>query len=220
MDILFGILAIGIGGLILISGYRLARIVLPLWGFFAGFTLGAAGAADAFGEAFLGTSMGIFIGLIIGVVFAIFAYFFYSLAVVLLGASAGYWLGTSFMALIGLDKGFLSAVVGISLGVVFALLTIGFNAAKYLLIGLTSLAGAVVLVNGIMLVFNQVNLSSFDYITATEAVKNSWIWVTTTVVLFIFGFATQYIANKDYYLDSWTTEYGAPKNNNDTYNKE
>ena len=219
MDILFGILAIGIGGLLLFSGYRLARILLPLWGFFAGFTIGAAGAADALGQNFLGTTMGIVIGLVFGVVFALFAYFFYSLAVVLLGASLGYWLGTGFMALLGLDKGFLSATVGIVIGVVFALLAIGFNVAKYLLIALTALAGAVAVVNGILLVFNVIDLTNFDYITPAEAAKNSWLWATMTLGLFILGFVTQYIVNKDYILDSWTTTYGAP-NNNSTYTKE
>ncbi len=131
-EVIFALLAGGLGVLLLTAGYRFARILIPLWAFFAGFSVGAAVFADATSVGFIATTMGIVTGLIIGFVFALFAYFFYSLAVVLLGATTGYWIGTAFMSWIGFSKGFLSAVVGISLGVVFALATIGLNVAKYL----------------------------------------------------------------------------------------
>jgi hypothetical protein len=210
-EIIFALLAAGIGFGLLFFGYRLARIFIPLWGLFAGFSIGAAGVADATNEGFISTSLGIIVGLVMGLVFALFAYFFYSLAVVLLGASVGYWIGTGFMSIFGLDKGFLSAAVGISLGIVFALLTIGFNGAKYLLIGLTSLAGAVAITGGILVLFGQIEVSAFDYTTAKAVIDNSWIWSIVTALLLGFGLAVQYVTNKTFILDSWTTEYGAPK---------
>lgn len=210
-EILFALLASGAGFGLLFFGYKLARIFIPIWAFFAGFSLGAAGVADATRESFLGTTMGLVVGLVIGLIFALLAYFFYSLAVVLLGANIGYLIGTSFISFLGFDKGFVSATVGISLGIVFALLTIFLNGAKYLLIGLTSLAGAVAITGGILLLFGQIELTAFDYTTTKAVINNSWLWSTATALLFGFGLAVQFVTNKNYTLDSWTTEYGAPK---------
>lgn len=210
-EIIFALIAGGLGFALLTFGYKLARVIIPLWGFFAGFTIGAAGVADATAEGFISTTLGIVVGLVLGLVFGLFSYFFYSLAVVLLGASVGYWIGTGFMSLFGLDSGFLSAVAGISLGVVFALLTIGLNGSKYLLIALTSLAGSVAMVGGILVLFGQIEPSAFDYTTAKTAINDSWFWGLVTAGLLGFGLAIQYVTNQNYVLDSWTTEYGAPK---------
>ena len=218
MDILFGIIAIGIGALLLFSGYYLARILLPLWGFFAGFTIGAAGASDAFNTAFIGTTMGIVVGLIVGLVFALCAYFFYSLAVVLLGASLGYWVGTGLLSLIGIDKGFISALVGITLGIVFAVATIGFNAAKYLLIALTSFAGGLAIIKGLLLVFGKIERSALDYTSASQTIENSTFWIIALVSLVIVGIIAQISTTKNRNLDSWTTAYGAPKQSGSSYN--
>lgn len=218
-ELIFALLAGGIGLSLLFLGYKLARFLIPLWAFFAGFSLGAAGVADATNNSFLGTTMGIVIGLVIGAIFALLAYFFYSLAVVLLGANLGYFIGTSFVVMLGLDKGFISATVGIVLGIIFALLTISLNIAKYMLIGLTSMAGAVVTIGGLMLLFNQIDLTAFDYTTTKVTIQNSVIWNIAFLVLFIVGVAVQYVSNKNYTLDSWTTSYGAPKSDS-TYKNE
>ncbi len=220
MDIVLGIISIGIGALMLFSGYILARILLPLWGFFAGFTIGAAGAADAFNTAFIGTTMGIVVGLIVGFVFALCAYFFYSLAVVLLGASLGYWVGTGLLSLIGIDKGFISALIGITLGIVFAIATIGFNAAKYLLIALTSFAGGLAIIKGLLLAFGKIERTSLDYITNVQTIENNTFWLIALVILFIIGLIVQIKTTKKTTLDSWTTAYGAPKQSTNSYKKD
>ncbi len=186
-EVLFALLAGGIGLLLLGAGYRFARILIPIWAFFAGFAVGAAVFADAANTGFIATTLGWVIGLIVGLVFALFSYFFYSLAVVLLGATTGYWIGTAFMSWIGFNKGFLSAVVGISLGIVFALATIGLNVAKYLLIALTSIAGATAIIGGVLVLFNKIELSAFDYTTASNAISDSVLWSVVLFVLITVG---------------------------------
>ena len=74
-ELLFALIAGGLGVVLLLFGYRLARILIPLWGFFAGFTIGAAAGADAFGATFVGTTTGIVIGLVVGIVFAVLVAF-------------------------------------------------------------------------------------------------------------------------------------------------
>ena len=68
----------------LFAGRLVLRIVLPIWGFFAGFTFGAGLVAEMADERFLGTVIGWVLGLVFGVIFALLAYFFYALAVILM----------------------------------------------------------------------------------------------------------------------------------------
>lgn len=209
-ELLFALIAGGLGAVLLFAGYRFGRIIIPLWGLFAGFTLGASAAADALGNDFIGTTVGIVIGLVLGLVFALFAYFFYSLAVVLLGATIGYWIGSGFITLLGINKGFLSAAVGIVIGAVFCIAALVLNAPKYFLIAVTSIGGAVAIVGGVLLLFNKIELDAFDYHAATATISDSWFWLATTALLFVVGLVTQIKSNPDYTLEAWGTYDAQP----------
>src|SRR5438477_8422411 len=54
-------------------GYRFFRILIAVWGFFAGFNLCAAAMTALFGQNFLGTTTGWILGLVVGLVFAVVA---------------------------------------------------------------------------------------------------------------------------------------------------
>ena len=56
--LLLGLLAIGIGLAFAFYGFRVFLILLPIWGFFAGFLVGANGMEYLFGDAFLATATG------------------------------------------------------------------------------------------------------------------------------------------------------------------
>ena len=73
----------------LTAGQFVLRLVIPIWGFFAGFAFGA-GMVSAFAdEHFLGTVLGWVLGLVFALIFAILAYVHYYFAVVLaMGAAA------------------------------------------------------------------------------------------------------------------------------------
>jgi hypothetical protein len=202
-DLLFALIAGGLGAVLLFAGYRFGRVIIPLWGLFAGFALGASAASDALGGAFIGTTVGIVLGLVVGLVFAVFAYFFYSLAVVLLGATVGYWIGSGFVTLLGFHKGFLAAVVGITIGAIFCVAALVLNAPKYFLIAVTSLGGSVAVVGGILLLLNKIQLDAFDYNTAATTISNSALWLAVTGVLFVVGIIAQTKSNPDYTLEQW-----------------
>jgi len=204
-EVIFGLLAAAIGLVLTFFGYRLARIILPIWGLIAGFTIGASAMSDAFGNQFIGTTMGIFVGLILGLVFAIFAYFFYSLAVVLLGATVGYWLGTGLLALIGFHGGFLSAVVGIVLGAIFAIIAIALNVPKYFLVFVTALGGAIAVIGGVLLTFHKIPLDSFNYSATSLVVTTSWLWTAIAAILLVLGIVFQFRSNPDFVLEEWGT---------------
>src|SRR4051812_31498612 len=94
MRFLIALLSVGLGAVLLFSGYRLARFVIPAMGFLTGLSLGGAVYSDLADTPFLATFAGIFVGILFGVLFAALAYAYYYVAVVLLGAGLGYLLGS------------------------------------------------------------------------------------------------------------------------------
>lgn len=204
-ELLFALIAGGLGAVLLLAGYRFGRVIIPLWGLFAGFALGASAATDALGGAFIGTTVGIVLGLVVGLVFAVFSYFFYSLAVVLLGATVGYWIGSGFISLLGFNKGFLAAVVGITVGIVFGIAALVLNAPKYFLIVITSIGGSVAIVGGVLLLLNKIELTAFDYNTAASTIANSAFWLAVSGALIVVGIIAQVKSNPDYTLEAWGT---------------
>ena len=57
-DIVLGLFAIVAGAVILFAGQFVLRLVIPIWGFFAGFAFGAGFFAGLADERFLGTVFG------------------------------------------------------------------------------------------------------------------------------------------------------------------
>ena len=82
------IILMGLG--LCFGGYRFFTILLPIWGFFAGFQFGATIFTNLFGQGFLSTVISWVIGLLVGISAAALAYLFYAAAVVLLAGLVGY----------------------------------------------------------------------------------------------------------------------------------
>lgn len=202
-EILFLVLSGLLGMTLLFAGYRLARFLIPLWGFFIGFMLGAAGVSDAMNNAFLGTTMGFVVGLAIGLLFALLSYFFYSLAIVLFLSTLGYWLGTSIVHMFGINSGFLAGAVGIALGAIVGIVALFTNAPKYVLILASSVAGSVTLAGGVMVLLNKIEVDSYSYAQASSAVSSSWIWSVIVLTLSIIGIVFQVRTNADYTMEQW-----------------
>jgi len=74
-DFLIGLLLLVVGAAFCFVGYRFFRILIAIWGFFAGFNLGASGMVALFGQNFLGTVTGWVLGIVVGLVIAVLAYF-------------------------------------------------------------------------------------------------------------------------------------------------
>src|SRR3954451_11663670 len=100
-DILLGLLAIIAGGAMLLAGQFVLRLVIPIWGFFAGFAFGAGIVANFADEHFLGTVLGWVLGLVFAVIFAVLAYLYYYVAIVLAMGAAGFAIGSGFIIAIG-----------------------------------------------------------------------------------------------------------------------
>ena len=201
-DFLIGALVLLAGAAFCFVGYRFFRILIVIWGFFAGFNLGTAAMTSLFNNAFLGTTTGIVLGLVIGLVFAALAYFFYYFAVVLLGASAGYTLGSGLIGAIGLNNpGFVAVIVGVVLAVVFAFLILVLNLPKILIMVFTALGGAVAMLAGLLILFGQVKVAYLQYGDAVALVKASWFWSIVAIALAVVGFLVQWRTMQEYNLE-------------------
>jgi hypothetical protein len=203
MDIFISLVVIAVGLTLLFMGFRVARLAIPLWGFVVGCSLGAAVAGDLANTPFLATTVGIVVGIFMGLLFALFAYLYYAVAVILLFGGLGYWMGSGLLLLLGFSPGVLSVSLGIVLGIMFSLAALFANAPRLVLILITSVAGAVSAIGGLLLLFNQIPREAFSYATASAAVTSSWWWSLLALVAAIIGIAVQSATTSDYTFEKW-----------------
>jgi Domain of unknown function (DUF4203) len=205
-DFLIGLLILVVGAAFCFAGYRFFRILIAMWGFFAGFNLGASGMTALFGQNFLGTVTGWVLGIVVGVVIAVLAYFLYYVAIVLLGASVGYAIGSGLIGAIGLnDPGFVSVIVGVVLAVILTILILTLNLPKLLIMAFTAIGGAATIVAGFLLLFGQIHTAALQYGFAAAAIRASWIWTLVVVVLAVVGFVAQWRTMQAYTLE-WSEQ--------------
>src|SRR6187399_3741285 len=119
------------GSVLAFSGYRFFLFLLPVWGFFFGFTFGAQTIQAIFGTGFLSDVTSWVVGFFVALLFAVLSYMFYFLAVALLAGSLGYSLGAGIMLLLTPNMSFLVWLVGIIVAVVVAVLVIVLNIQKW-----------------------------------------------------------------------------------------
>src|SRR6476619_8218511 len=91
------------GFVLAFGGYRFFLLLLPIWGFFFGFGLGAQTIQAIFGSGFLSDVTSWIVGFVVALIFAVLSYLFYIFAVALIAGSLGYALGTGLLVAIGFD---------------------------------------------------------------------------------------------------------------------
>ena len=129
-DIILGILAIIAGVALLTAGQFVLRLVIPIWGFFAGFAF-------------------------------------------------------------GIDWNWVAVLVGLALGLVFGLIAVFANVPMIMLVIIGSIAGAVGVTGGFMLLVGALDSSDFSRGDFTDTVSNSFGWSLLFLVLAVGGIAIQ-----------------------------
>jgi hypothetical protein len=194
-----GLLALLLGMLVTFNGYRLFLFLLPFWGFFFGFGLGAQTVQAFTGGGFLGDVTSWVVGFFVGVIFAVLSYLIYFIGVVLFSASLGYALGAGFMSLIGIDFNLLVWVVGIIAAIVVAGVTILFNLQKWVIIIATAFGGSSAIIATLLAIFGVIEVG--DGVNAVKAaVSDSFWWLLFLIVLWVLGILAQGYYNRDYLL--------------------
>ncbi|MEI2638344.1 MAG: DUF4203 domain-containing protein [Microthrixaceae bacterium] len=190
-DMVVGILAIAAGALFCFRGFIALRVMIPIWGTFAGFMLGAgliAGTGDA---GFLRTGLSWMVGVGFGLVFGLLAYLYYEVSIVLAMASIGFALGTSLMVALGASWSWLIILVGIAVGVLLAMVAIAGDLPGFILMLLGAMAGSSAIVTGLMLFAGAVNTEDFTSKAVTQRLKDSWWWYAIYLVLVVSGIIVQ-----------------------------
>lgn len=175
----------------LVAGQFVLRFVIPIWGFFAGFAFGAGIVSEFAEEHFLGTALGWALGLVFAVIFAVLAYLYYYVAIVLLMGAAGFAIGSGLIVALGIDWNWVAVLVGLAFGIVLGLVSAFANVPMMVLILVGSIAGAVSVTGGLMLLVGSLNTDDFNTGDVTDSVSNSFGWSMLVVVLAIIGIVIQ-----------------------------
>ena len=190
-DILVGIIALIVGLVFCFSGYFAMRVVIPIWGAFAGFMLGA-GLVDNFtDEGFLASALGWVVGLAIALVFGLLAYVFYEISVIIAMGAIGFALGSTLMVALGITWSWVIVLVGLAVGVLLAIFAVVGDMPMIVLTVLSALAGASAATTGIMLIFGSISLSDFDSTATTDRLNEDWWWFAIYAVLALAGLIVQ-----------------------------
>jgi hypothetical protein len=195
------------------AGFRLFVILLPIWGFFAGFISTAQAIQQLFGGGFLATVSSWVIAFVIGVLFAVMAYFFYYAAVIVLAATVGYEIGVGLMAGFGVNAGFIQFIVGLGVALALSVAVIALNLPKVFIIALTALGGASMILTGILLAFGGVTLETLNLGLVVAFVRSSWFWFLVYVAIVVVGIAAQSMVPDTFKLTPYAqeqTSYQAP----------
>ncbi len=210
-DVIVGVITLLIGAVFCFRGYLAMRIVIPIWGAFAGFVLGAGIVSGS--DGFLGSALGWIVGFALAIGFALIAYLYYSVAVVIGMGAIGFAIGTTLLAALGVTWSWVIVLAGVSLGAVLALVAIIGDLPMMLLTVLTALAGAGAIVNGLMLMFGVVDLNDYTVATTTEGVADDWWWLAIYAGLAIVGIIAQMAdtdRRRETLREAWATGISSP----------
>lgn len=190
-DVIVALFALGIGVLFCFYGFKVMRILFPLWGLVAGYWFGAELVHLITGDGFLSTALGIGVGIVCGLVAAVLAYLYYAVSLILFMGVVGYWLGAGFINLIGIDSNVLEVLVGLALAIVLVLGSIFVNMPKYVLLVLTAFAGAALMVAAVLLVGRVIDLTTLQDGAVRAIADQSWVWQLLWVGIGVTGLLTQ-----------------------------
>ncbi len=190
-DWVVGVLAVLVGALFLFRGYLALRVVFPLWGGFVGFVLGASFTAGWTGDSFLGTTASWVVALALAVLFALLAYLYYAVSVVIGMASIGFVLGTALMGALGVEWSWVVVLVGVVVGVALAWFAIVANLPMMLLVVLTALTGAAMVVVGLLIVVGSLESTELTSASTTQALELGWGWSLLAALLVVVGIVSQ-----------------------------
>jgi hypothetical protein len=196
-------IALLFGLVVAFNGYRLFLFLLPIWGFFSGFLLGAQTIDALFNTGLLATVTGWVVGFFVGLLFAVLAYLFYIVAVGIISFSLGYGATMGVLGWLGLDPGFLLWLIAVVVGVVVALVVYRFNIQKYAIIIATAAGGTGVIIYTLLVLFNGAIAVSLLENPVRVALNQSFWWLLFFLVVAGLGIVAQIQANRTFEVDTY-----------------
>ena len=191
------------GSVLAFGGYRFFLILLPIWGFFFGFGLGAQTIQAIFGGGFLSDITSWIVGFVVALVFAVLSYLFYIFAVALIAGSLGYALGAGLMMAIGFDMGFITWLVGIIAGVAVSIAVLILNIQKWVIVIATALLGAAVIVGTFLTMFGSLPPQVLVANPVRFVLQTSPFWLFVYLVLAGMGVVAQFLTTQRWQIESY-----------------
>lgn len=190
--IVIGVVGILLGAAFAFAGFRLFLLLLPLWGLFAGFMVGAGATATLLGESFLASTVAIVVGLVVAVVFALLSWFYWWGAVLVVAGSLGYVVTHWLLVAIGFSAdGWIGVLIAVVAGVAVAIVALLANAPKYVAIILTAFSGAASLSAGIALVLGIIKPDDMSNGSLVAIYTQGWLWIVIWAVVAAAGIVFQ-----------------------------
>ena len=192
-----------LGSLVALAGYRLFVILLPIYGFFFGLSFGAHSVQALFGDGFLSTTTSWVVGFFAGLLFAVLSYLFWVFAVALVAGSLGYSLVAGFFGLFDVDLNALVWIIGIALGLVFAIGAIALNLQKAIVIVATSLLGAWSVIGTFLFLFTSATPESIADDGVKIVLDDHPLWFLVFAAVAAFGVVFQSQVNRGYEIEQY-----------------
>jgi hypothetical protein len=199
----FTLIGLLFGLVVVFGGYRLFMVLLPIWGFFFGFGLGAHTLQVLFGVGFMATITSWVVGFLVGAIFAILSYLFYVVAVALFSGSFGYGLAVGLLTAIGMNFGLIVWLLGVVVGIIVAVVVLLFNIQKYAIIVITALGGTGAIILTLLGAFGNLTPAQMAGSPVLVAIQNSIWWLVFFVVVAGAGIVAQIRANRAYEIEAY-----------------
>jgi len=135
--------------------------------------------------------LGWVLGFFIGLLFAVIAYLFYEIAIVLTFAAIGFTFGADLMIALNIDWEWFVILIGIAVGILFGIFAVVVQLPMAVLVVFSTIAGALTATAGLMLVFNAVDIADFDNTKVVDVIDDAWWWWLIAFGLAIVGFVSQ-----------------------------
>ena len=197
MELITAIFVIAVGLLACFVGFRIFVLLLPLWGFVAGFVVGANAVVYFLGEGFMRGILGIIAGIVLGIVFAGLAVIWWWVGIVIAIAAMGYALGYAILPAIGIDIGLVNVLIGLLFAAAVAIAAVVLRLPRAIIIAVTALWGAGATVGAVLLLLGQVELEALGQGGVSAALSESILWSVVALGLAIVGMVVQFTTSDE-----------------------
>jgi hypothetical protein len=189
---------------LMFGGYRFFLFLLPIWGFFFGFGLGAQAVQALFSDGLFATVTSWVVGFVVAIIFALASYFFYAAAIAVIAGMLGYMLGVGIMDLFGLNGlSLITFIVAVILAAAMVVVTFRFNLQKYVIIAATAIGGAAMAIGVLMLGIGGVTLTQLAEHPLRLLWQTSPFMAIVFVLLAIAGIVVQIRANRRFEVETY-----------------
>lgn len=181
-------------------GIRTFLVLLPLWGFVAGFWLGAQLVNYIQGGGFLMTSSSILVGLSLGVIFAFVTYSKFHIGVSLVTGVFAAAVANGILQALGLTSGWVIALAVLAVAGLAVWALFNFESDRILIMAVTAIGGASILLTAPLLLLGRVSIDQLRASGSAIApiLGDSWLWLLAWLALAAVGFFVQYRTSRTY----------------------